>query len=563
MAVAARENAQLNWGRAAVEAIVARLAGSRLASAVAIVIVALACMLPGLTTIQPIDREEPHFAQAVKRMVETGGYRGILDLGEPDNGEPIGMYWLQAGSVWLSGEGAAAPIWVYRLPSLVGAIAVGLLTWWMALAFGRPRAALLAGVLMAANCVLVGEARLARSETTLLAAIVLAEGALARLWLAAEGKRRPLLAMLFWVGLGVGILVKGPVAVLVLALPVVALSLEQRSIRWLKRLEPLPGVILLAAILSLWVMAALMGGSSTSDAARRLAEKIGTIDFRAPPGTYALLFFAIFWPAASFFVLGIPWFAERLRDRMVVFALAAGVPFWLLTELYPTKLAFYVLPAFPALTLLAAAAVDAGAIKVTGWLSWFFSLGPVLVPGLIAVGVPVGLYLLHEPIPMAAMLPLAGGAVVGTIAWRWLVEGSGVAACVLSVVAAVLVYVGVFGLAMPYLGTINVSGRLLAASERARTCPQPQFATAGYPEESLAFLNPIKTQILDGAGAANFLNRGGCRLVVVEGRQLSSFRQRAEDLGLDIDVRGRVQGFDLGNGRWLTLGLYVARPGPE
>ena len=145
---------------------------------------------------------------------------------------------------------------------------------------------------------------------------------------------------------------------------------------------------------------------------------------------------------------------------------------------------------------------------------------------------------------MAAMLPLAGGAVVGTIAWRWLVEGSGVAACVLSVVAAVLVYVGVFGLAMPYLGTINVSGRLLAASERARTAvPSRNSATAGYPEESLAFLNPIKTQILDGAGAANFLNRGGCRLVVVEGRQLSSFRQRAKDLGLDIDVRGRGSGF--------------------
>ena len=185
------------------------------------------------------------------------------------------------------------------------------------------------------------------------------------------------------------------------------------------------------------------------------------------------------------------------------------------------------------------------------------------MPWLIAIGIPVGLYLLHEPIPLPAMLPLGAGAVVGTIAWRWLVEGSAVAASALSVVAAVLVYVGVFGFVMPYLGAIDISGRVLAASERARTCREPQFATAGYPEESLAFLNPIKTQIVDGAGAANFLNRGGCRLVVVEGRQLSSFRQRAEDLGLDIDVRGRVQGFDLGNGRWMTLGLYVATPGPE
>ena len=269
---------------------------------------------------------------------------------------PIGMYWLQAGSVWLSGQGAAAPIWVYRLPSLAGGIAVGLLTWWMALAFGRPRAALLAGALMAANVVLVGEARLARGESMLLAAILLAEAALARLWLAPEGKRRPLLAMLFWAGLGVGILVKRPGCA-------VRPGAAHRGPQPRAALGPLAqaagaaaGVILLAAILSAWVVAAMMGGSSTGDVARRLAEKIGTIDFRAPPGTYALLGFAIFWPAASFFVLGIPWLAERLRDRMVVFALAAGVPFWLLAELYPTKLAFYMLPAFPALTLLAAGA---------------------------------------------------------------------------------------------------------------------------------------------------------------------------------------------------------------
>ena len=66
------------------------------------------------------------------------------------------------------------------------------------------------------------------AKSALLAAILLAEAALARLWLAPEGKRRPLVAMLFWAGLGLGILVKGPIALFALALPIVALSFEQR-----------------------------------------------------------------------------------------------------------------------------------------------------------------------------------------------------------------------------------------------------------------------------------------------------------------------------------------------
>ena len=38
----------------------------------ALVLVSLACFLPGFASLHPMDRDEPRFAQASKQMLETG-----------------------------------------------------------------------------------------------------------------------------------------------------------------------------------------------------------------------------------------------------------------------------------------------------------------------------------------------------------------------------------------------------------------------------------------------------------------------------------------------------------
>ena len=59
-------------------------------------------------------------------------------------------------------------IWLYRIPSLIGAIGAVLLTYWTALAFVSRRAALLAGLMMAISILLGVEARLAKTDAVLL-----------------------------------------------------------------------------------------------------------------------------------------------------------------------------------------------------------------------------------------------------------------------------------------------------------------------------------------------------------------------------------------------------------
>jgi 4-amino-4-deoxy-L-arabinose transferase-like glycosyltransferase len=104
-----------------------------------LVLLSLGAFLPGFTSLQPFDRDEPRFAQASKQMLETRDFVDIRFQDEARHKKPVGIYWLQAGSVAI-GEALGVPqarttIWLYRLPSLIGAIATVLLTYWALLAF--------------------------------------------------------------------------------------------------------------------------------------------------------------------------------------------------------------------------------------------------------------------------------------------------------------------------------------------------------------------------------------------------------------------------------------------
>ena len=78
---------------------------------------------------------------------------------------------------------AQVRIWLYRIPSLIGAIGAVLLTYWTALAFVTRRGAILAGLIMCSSVLLGVEARLAKTDAMLLLTVVAAMGALARVYL--------------------------------------------------------------------------------------------------------------------------------------------------------------------------------------------------------------------------------------------------------------------------------------------------------------------------------------------------------------------------------------------
>src|SRR6188474_2785538 len=185
-----------------------------------LVVLSLVAFLPGFFNVPPIDRDEARFAQATKQMIESGDYIDIRYQDEVRYKKPVGIYWLQAGVVraaeTLGVPQARTTIWLYRIPSLLGAIGAVLLTYWTALAFVTRRAAYLAGLMMATSVLLGVEARLAKTDAMLLLCCVAALGVLARGYLAQSERDISWgQALILWTAIAGGILLKGPLILMV------------------------------------------------------------------------------------------------------------------------------------------------------------------------------------------------------------------------------------------------------------------------------------------------------------------------------------------------------------
>src|SRR5580692_7099255 len=313
-------------------------------AAVLLVLASLLTFLPGFFQIPPVDRDEAYFAQATKQMIETGDYVDIRYQDDVRYRKPVGIYWLQAAVVntasALGVPNAHTKIWLYRVPSLIGAVGAVLATYWCALAFVSRRGAVLAGLMMSASAILSVEARLAKTDAMLLFTVVMAMAVLARVYLATRrpGIAKPgwgLLAV-FWTALAVSILIKGPLILMVVGLAALSLSVLDRSARWLLALRPLPGLLWLLLIVLPWFIAIYMRvgreflvASVGEDMLAKVANSQEA--HGAPPGLYLVLFFVTFFPAAILAGLAAPAVVRSAwrRDPAVCFLLAWLVPSWI------------------------------------------------------------------------------------------------------------------------------------------------------------------------------------------------------------------------------------------
>ena len=554
--------------------LLARAGATHARACAALVLLCLACYLPGLASLQPMDRDEPRFAQATKQMLETGDLVDIRFQGEARHKKPVGIYWLQAAAV-AAGDALGVPdarrtIWLYRLPSLAGAIAAVLLVYWTALAFLDRGRALLAAGLLGTSVLLVVEAHLAKTDAVLAACAAAAMGALARAWLGRgkPGSGRPLpsaTVAVFWLGLAVGVLVKGPMVPFFVALPALALSWRAGSGRWLLPLRPLAGLAFVLLVCAPWFAAIALrsGGAFFAEAVGHdMLGKVGTAQTQhwAPPGTYALVTVATFWPASVLALLAIPFAWRHRREDAVAFLLAWAVPAWIVLECVPTKLPHYVLPLLPALAILACLALARGDVHPRRPGSRAVALLWPALPAALAVGLCVAALRLDGAVPWAALPTLALAVLLAAVAWRGFAAGRVAGAPVLALLAAALVGPAVLGLAAPVLASLRLSPRL-AALRAAAPCPAPATASLGYREPSLVFLAGTDLALLEGGAAgAAFLAEGGCRVVFVESRQEPDFREAAARAGLAPRLLGRAAGLNINGGRRLDVAAYGTAP---
>ncbi len=541
-------------------------AGSHARAAIFLILCGLLLFLPGFFNIPPIDRDEARFAQATKQMVETGDFVDIRFQDDVRYKKPVGIYWMQSAAV----EAASAMglpkaqlrIWLYRVPSLIGAVGAVLLTYWTALAFVTRRGAIFAGLMMASSVLLGAEARLAKTDAMLLLTVVAAMGALARAYLSWQRGEDPAnppwtWPAIFWTALAGGILLKGPLILMFVVLAIGTLAILDRSATWLWRLRPVWGLMWMLVLVLPWFVAifwragdAFFTDSIGGDMLSKLAAQES---HGAPPGLYLLLFWVTFWPGAPLAAMAAPAVWRARREPGAQFLLAWLVPSWIVFELVLTKLPHYVLPLYPAIAILTVGALERRVLS-RSWLrrgaAWWFAI-PAVTSVIAVVG---AITLTRQPVFLAWPF-VAVALILGLFAW-WLYDDNRAERSLLNAVAAAMfMAVAVYGVVVPALTPLFPSAEI-AHALRNVVCVGPKAAAAGFHEPSLVFMTDTSTVLTDGSGAADFLGQGSCRFALVESRSERGFVQRAEAIGLRYNVAARVDGYNISQGKAISIAIF-------
>ena len=517
-----------------------------------LVLLCLALWLPGLFTMPPGDRDESRFVQATKQMIETGDYVRIMNGTEPRNRKPIGIHWLQApfaGAARAAGVALANPVWPYRMPSLLGALAGVLACHAAGVALVGRRAALLGAGMLAASVVVVGEVHIAKTDAALLGATTVAMAVLARTWMGlAVGRGQ---AALFWVAIGAGVLLKGPITPMVVGLAVLGAGVVGRRWAWLQVLRVAWGLPLMLAVVLPWFVAigVATGGKFFADAVGGdLGRKLSSGDDAhwGPPGLHLVLLPLLLFPASAALPAAVRMAWRERRLAPVLFLVAWVVPAWFVFEAAPTKLPHYTMPLYPALCLLLARAIEAGPLATP--LVWrragaaLAGVGVALLLGVaIGAGVAFGEWWVGVPGAMAALL----------VGW-FAVRAWDARRMMIAVGASALLYLSLLGLEAPRLGALWIAPRLVAGLP-----PGARLGSVGFSEPSLMFLAGTGTRWLLADEGAAALAAGEVDVLVVGDRDLVAVRARLAQIGATIREGEAVRGFNASRGRWVVLTPFV------
>ena len=385
---------------------------SKMRDLIVLIILTLLVSVPGLSSLTVIDRDESRYAQATVQMLETGEYVDIRFQDAPRWKKPAGAYWAQAASIkTMSALGLSTPdaraIWVHRFPSVLAAILAVLATYFGGAKLVGRDGAFFGAMILAVSLSMMFEAHIAKTDALLTAFSTVCLASLCYLRSGAAVKRA---AFIFWLSLGLAVMMKGPITPVIILTGLLALFIWERNGAWMKPLISPFGIVAFIIIVAPWtwlIWEKTGGDFFTVAVSEDLAPKMSgqSENHGGPVGYYLLTVWAMFWPGTAFLLAGLSLALRSARNarkakkagrdipqampRAARLLLCWAVPWWIIVEIAPTKLPHYTLPVYPALALLAG---TAAAVMIAGrefpasrrvGVVMFALIGAVLTAGLI------------------------------------------------------------------------------------------------------------------------------------------------------------------------------------
>lgn len=536
-------------------------------------VLAFLLALSGRMTLPPLDRDEPRYMEASEQMLLSHNFIDVRFQDKPRYLQPAGIYWLEAASTaaveHFVGPSVLRQTWPYRIPSLLAASIIIPLTAWIGTTlFGAATGVLAAGLLMVST-LFAAESRMATIDTVLLLDILCVEAALLRAFTDRLKNRSTGLgvAISYWLALGVGLMLKGPVVLIPGFGTPLTLWIFERDREWWSRLRPRWGWLLMLAVVVPWCVAieVISGGDFFARAVgRNFLGKVthGQEAHGLPPGFHLLVFGLAFWPGSLFAALAIPAVWANRRLPQVRFLLSWILPHWLIFELIATKLPHYVLPTYPAIAILAAAALVVWPIRhsaswVRGLLGLYGALWSVISLACCLAG-PILLYRLEHRISLPCLLASVGALplIVGAI-WL-LVRKHRRQAAYCAIGAAVITHAALFITVIPNLQTVRLSPRIATLFSEVRPCEDTVLVSSSYSEPSLVFLVGPKTKLIGPREAALYLHEHpSCSLALIDRKDELLFRNTLGEMHQTAVEYGRIAGLNYSNGHILDLGLFA------
>lgn len=376
----------------------------------ALLLLALA-RLASLAFYPLMDMTEARYADIARRMAESGDWVGLsLDEMRTFWGKPALSFWATAAGLKLFGVNA----WAARLPHFLLGVAVAWLLWCHA----REQSARLAWqavALLAGSLLFLLSAGAVMTDMALVLGTTLV---MSGFWWCASGRPGPAPRIALFAGLAIGLLAKGPLALALCAVPIGGWVLWQRQWRQAWRRVPWGlGLLAVAALVLPWYLLAerrspgfleyfIVGEHVYRFLVRGWAGDLYSNAHGMPRGTVWLFALAAALPWAL--VLPLARLAGALRHGSVL--AAPHRRYLLLWVLWPCLfftlagniLWTYVLPAMPALALLAAGwtAGAARPLRMDRLLAGVLLLMALAIPAVLVAAERAALFDRHSLLPL-------------------------------------------------------------------------------------------------------------------------------------------------------------------
>jgi len=392
------------------------------------------------------DANEAFYAETPREMIERGDYVNPTFNYEPRINKPVLSYWIVAAAYRVLG----VSVGVQRLTIALGGVVL------IAVAFGLGR--------------LAAPAASMRRTTGLLAALGLAVAprlvmfarrifidiyismfmALTLLWFALAERypeRRRLFLLLMYASAGLGVLTKGPVAIVLPAMVCACYLLVHRELRRTAEMMIPAGVVMVLAIVIPWYGAIYLEHGSTylvslvksffiGENVARYTTGLG-VRVERPLWWYVPVVFTDSFPWSAFLVpAALVWMRERRGDAAADPSFRTRTLLWLwilvivaFFSLSAAKQDLYIFPIVPAVAALAADAIGrtiSAAARPDSAPFRSVSIAAIVAGAVVALLGGGLLYLFQSPAAVYALdgmiaigiVAIAGGSAVVGLAWR-------------------------------------------------------------------------------------------------------------------------------------------------